>query len=496
MLFFAAAVAALALALPLALAAPPLPVTPGERIDLKVLLISTDGSEPGYGAWRAALDREGVPYETFVAFAGQARTATLDDARLADYAAHRARFQAVILATGDLGHAVSNPDGSVSYLSALTDAEWAALAKFERTFGIRRLSDSTAPSPAHGLNVVGGATQDGVRATLTPAGRLAFPYLQGPVTIADDDPDAAETFGYHATPVGGAGWETLLAAPDGTALLDVYTHPDDGREELVMTVAGNQFQNHAELLRHGMLNWVTRGVHLGYERNYLELQVDDLFLGDDVWDPTTHSTSIAFAYAWQRCDARGADCASIANGSRHTLTQADTGHTLRVVVSAGNWISSVSQAVSAVSAVVPEPAGPQTPRRRDDASVNEPARPPERPVRGQARLTLTKLRMIPRRFAVSHRRAVRGTRLDGTLVSWRVSRAATVRFTFQRRVGRRWVRTGRITRSAPAGAGALRFRGRFGAKLPKPGAHRVVVRASAGRERTDDRRLRFRVVRG
>src|SRR3954465_11958672 len=94
MLFFAAAVAALALALPLALAAPPLPVTPGERIDLKVLLISTDGSEPGYGAWRAALDREGVPYETFVAFAGQARTATLDDARLADYAAHRARFQA------------------------------------------------------------------------------------------------------------------------------------------------------------------------------------------------------------------------------------------------------------------------------------------------------------------------------------------------------------------------------------------------------------------
>ena len=40
-----------------------------------------------------------------------------------------------------------------------------------------------------------------------------------------------------------------------------------------------------------MLNWVTRGVFLGYQRNYLELQVDDLFLGDDAWDPATHTTN-------------------------------------------------------------------------------------------------------------------------------------------------------------------------------------------------------------
>ena len=58
-----------------------------------------------------------------------------------------------------------------------------------------------------------------------------------------------------------------------------------------MTVASNQFQSHDQLLRHGMLNWVTRGVFLGYQRNYLELQVDDLFLGDDAWDPATHTTN-------------------------------------------------------------------------------------------------------------------------------------------------------------------------------------------------------------
>ena len=57
--------AALALSLPVALAAAPACASsPGQRVDLKVLLISADGSEPGFGAWKAALDREGVPYDT------------------------------------------------------------------------------------------------------------------------------------------------------------------------------------------------------------------------------------------------------------------------------------------------------------------------------------------------------------------------------------------------------------------------------------------------
>ncbi len=287
-----AALAAAALAVPVALGATPtVQVEPGQRTELKVLLISADGSESGFGAWKAELAREGTPYDTLVAYTGQTKTATLTADRLADYAANHARYQAVILASGDLGHNVRNPDGTTSYLSAFTDAEWATLATFERTFGIRQLSDYTAPSPAHGLNPAVGASQDGVVGTLTATGKAVFPYLKGPVAIADDDPAVAETFGYPATPVNGQDWQTLMAGPNGTAFLGLYTHPDDGREELVMTVAGNQFQSQTQLLRHGMLNWVTRGVFLGYQRNYLEVQVDDLFLGDDAWDPATHTTN-------------------------------------------------------------------------------------------------------------------------------------------------------------------------------------------------------------
>ena len=283
------AIVVIGAAVPVVLAAPS---QPGQRLDAKVLLLSADGTEPGFAAWKYQLTREGVPFEAVVSYTGAAKTSTLSDTRLADYGAQHAKYDAVILASGDLGHQVANANGTTSFVSALTDAEWAALAKLEQTFGIRRLSDYTAPSPAHGLTAVGGASQDGKAGTLTAAGKAVFPYLKGPVPIPDDDPDPAssEAFGYAASPVDPARWQSLVGAPGGGSYLGIFTNPD-GREEMVMTVAANENQSHAQLLRHGMLNWVTRGVFLGYQRNYLELQVDDLFLGDDAWDPATHTTN-------------------------------------------------------------------------------------------------------------------------------------------------------------------------------------------------------------
>ena len=190
-----------AFVVPTVLAATPNHVLPTQRIDVRVLLISADGSEPGFGAWKAELAREGVPYDAFVAYTGPnaATKNTLTDGMLADYGANRAKYDAVILSTGDLGHSVAAPGGGTSFLSALTDAEWSSLARFERTFGIRQISDYTFPSPAHGLNsVAGGAKQDGNIATLTAAGKAAFPYLKSQVPIADDSPTVDEAFGYQS----------------------------------------------------------------------------------------------------------------------------------------------------------------------------------------------------------------------------------------------------------------------------------------------------------
>jgi hypothetical protein len=81
----------------------------------------------------------------------------------------------------------------------------------------------------------------------------------------------------------------LVAGPNQSSLLGIYTR-SDGRQEMVSTVDSNAYQIHNQLLRHGMLNWVTRGVYLGYQRSYLELQVDDVFLADERWNTETNTT--------------------------------------------------------------------------------------------------------------------------------------------------------------------------------------------------------------
>jgi hypothetical protein len=263
---------------------------PGARIDARILLLSASGTEPTFAAWKAALTREGVPFDAKIADA----EAPFTDATFADDAANRARYQGVILATGDLVHQVSNADGTVSFPSALSDSEWAALARFETRFGIRRFSDSTLPSPAHGLNAATNVgEQGGNTGQLTAAGLAAFPYLKGAVPI--ENPTAAtDVFGHQATPapqVAPASFQTLVGGPGAASYLGVYTHPD-GREEMVSTIDGNEHQLHEQLLRHGILDWVTRGLHLGSARNYFEMQVDDIFLGDDRWDSTLNRTLV------------------------------------------------------------------------------------------------------------------------------------------------------------------------------------------------------------
>jgi hypothetical protein len=200
---------------------------------------------------------------------------------------------------------------------------------------------------------------------------------------------------------------------------------------------------------------------------------------------------IDLVHQWQRCNARGAACSNIAGATDATylVTQADADKTLRAVVQAGNWVSSVSQAASRQTAEVAKPAGssPSPDSGREGTRRRGPIGAP---------LQLSKVRMKPRRFAVAHRARHKGTKLDGSVITWRLNRAAKVRLTVQRKRGHRWVRVGRLTRSAKKGTGVVRFRGRFGRHLLEPRAYRLVVFAFNGSDRSPSKRVTFRVVRG
>lgn len=252
-------------------------------MDLKILLLSSDGTEPALGAWKAALDREGVAYDTIIA-----NTAAPIVASTLAVDANHARYQAVVLATGGLYQC----DASGCF-SALDASEWAVLNAYQTQFGVRRVTAYAYPTPDYGLNwPYSSGDLSGTSGALTAAGLTTFPYLSGTV------PMDTGTYGYYAEPLAAVApavpFQTLVAGPVGpggaaSALVGVNTRAD-GFQELVITVAMNRYQLHALLLGHGLINWVTKGVHLGYTRPYLTMHIDDVLLPDDRWDMVDNKT--------------------------------------------------------------------------------------------------------------------------------------------------------------------------------------------------------------
>ncbi|WP_432985157.1 hypothetical protein [Dactylosporangium sp. CA-233914] len=264
----------------IALAQPALAATGTEqRIDLRVLVLD-DGST-GIDTLRAQLDREGVPYDT-LGLAAAGRPA-ITPAYLADTVGgvRRAKYQGVIVPN----------EGSV------TGAEAAALAGFEREFKIRQIDAYTFAGAGVGLTNAWSGVLDGTTMQVTAAGKAnGFGYLKGAVPIDDRDPATSESYGYLGTAAAPAGatFTPLVtgARPGGGttgSLMGVYAH--DGREELVVTLAANRYQTHAMELGHGLITWLTRGVHLGYTRNSFSVHIDDVLLPDDRWD-TVHNCTV------------------------------------------------------------------------------------------------------------------------------------------------------------------------------------------------------------
>ncbi|GGZ67000.1 hypothetical protein [Streptomyces subrutilus] len=261
-----------------AAAAPP-------RIDLKVLVVDDGGSS--VEAITAELRDTGVPF-TRVRLGGSGRP-VINAAYLSDTVdgRPRARFQGVVLPN-------ENPFGEGS-------AEMAALTAYETAYGIRQVDAYTWAHPGVGLEYTdnGGYSGrlDGTRAAVTAAGRAGpFGYLGGAVTFEDNSALVPESYGFMGRPR--AGYTSYLDAPVGSgraSLVGEYTH--DGRSELVVTFGYNQYQQQFRLLARGIVEWLTQGVHLGQERNYFAVHVDDVFAPDARWSKELNCTPGDYACA-------------------------------------------------------------------------------------------------------------------------------------------------------------------------------------------------------
>jgi hypothetical protein len=244
----------------------------GQRVLLRALVVTS--GDPATVALATELDREGIPY-TKVQVGASGRP-TIDAAFLEDAASGGGKFQAVFL---------PNQAGG-----GLDTAELSALATYEAAYGVRQVNGYDWPSASLGLATpTYSGPLDGAAVTVSAAGLAGpFTYLKGSLVVDDVDKAVTETYGYLAQPLttlpAGQTFTPLLTATMGTnsgVLAGVFAH--DGREELVLPASFNQNMQWFNEIAPGLVSWATRGIHLGYQRNYFNVQIDDVFLPDSRW---------------------------------------------------------------------------------------------------------------------------------------------------------------------------------------------------------------------
>lgn len=257
---------------------------------MKVLVISSDGSEAALAAIKGALDHHTIPYTVWTV---SQNPGGLTAAALGSGCA--GNYQAVVLANN---------------LLPLSAAEWQALSSYEAGFGVREVSWYTYPGYDN-PSIPGAAGEEcglasttsgavlGLTATLTAAGQAAFPYLQPSAAIP-----IASAWGYLTKPLAANGATPLVVDSAGDALVSTFA-TSDGREVMSVTYDSNDALLHDLVLAHGFVEWVTRGVYLGQYRAYLTPQEDDMFIPDDVY-PTAN---------YQCPSLTACSCGGLANAS-------------------------------------------------------------------------------------------------------------------------------------------------------------------------------------
>jgi hypothetical protein len=159
-----------------------------------------------------------------------------------------------------------------------------ALISYEQTFNIRQLNWYDFPDPNYGLSYTNVQIPDTSTYTtnFTAAAAPVFFYANTatPLTITNASVDLAT-----ADVAAGGSLTPLLQDTSGNIVSAIYTL--NGQQFLTQTFDSNPYLTHDLVVAYGLLNWVTKGVFLGDYHVYATQEIDDFFINDSEWIPST-----------------------------------------------------------------------------------------------------------------------------------------------------------------------------------------------------------------
>jgi hypothetical protein len=246
-----------------------------DRTALRALVVATNQDDFGVPTWKATLDRLGAAYDVLYS---ASTPLTVDSLVRAD---GTGKYNAILLTNTMLVYA----DGG-SYLNGLDAGEWNILWAYERNFGVRQaaLYTSYGSWPEDYCLRSAGETSVGdtpLDVSLTSAGAGVFDYLKAGVTVP-----VVQSYVYKTSIAPGCAADPI--ATDGTNVLGVRSTSTDGRERLALTFTLNQYLLQSDVLVYGLVRWATKGLFLGEQRHFLNVDIDDWFNTADHYYPDGH----------------------------------------------------------------------------------------------------------------------------------------------------------------------------------------------------------------
>ncbi|WP_231716741.1 Agd3-related carbohydrate deacetylase [Burkholderia ubonensis] len=255
------------------------------QIDLKILIVASQqaGSSPELTAAQSILDRVGIPYTVY---AYDTNNPTLPPLENGDHAL----YQGIILPISDYRYMNPFAGGALAQ----------TLARYQFKYNVRLASFYTWPSDSGCLQYVNyqDTTATPLSSLLTSTGQSLFPYMNAgtssgnPLTIANAwtyfaSPASPLPIGTTVTPIVQATGPGNTTYSVGATCLFANTTPLTGdsasRETMSLMFDNSQYLTHSITLSYGIANWLTRGLFVGSRHVYVDPQVDDNGIPDEIF---------------------------------------------------------------------------------------------------------------------------------------------------------------------------------------------------------------------
>ena len=274
-------------------------------VTLRALVVAVDASDFGVATWQSTLDRVGAAYDIFYTRSMSLATDTLlrPDGT--------GRYNAILLTNSMQLY----QDSTGAWVSGLSTDQWNLLWAYERDYSVRQAtlysSYGTYPEDYCTRGVSEGTVgATPLATTLTTSGSQVLNYLNAAARVP-----VVESYVYRNRLEPGCNGQAVLSA--GSDILGVLTTSVDGRERLALSFTSNQYLLQASLLTFGLFRWASRGLYLGEQRHYLNVDVDDWFNSTD--EQLANGTLAVDGYQMSGHDAYNAYLQQGALRSRYPL---------------------------------------------------------------------------------------------------------------------------------------------------------------------------------